>query len=88
MAFVSPQAVCLILERLVACGVLHAASRRPAGFVQAAGPPSFLRQPAAGAPVKVRFYRESLWTCVRSKFAVALLGATRPGLLWCVDGQK
>ena len=54
MSFVSPQAVCLILKRLVACGVLHAASHQPAGFVQAAGPPSFLRQPTAGAPVTVR----------------------------------
>lgn len=54
MSFVSPQAVCLILERLVACGVLRAASHRPAAFVQAAGPPSFLRQPAPGTPMKVR----------------------------------
>ncbi|KAK9854219.1 hypothetical protein WJX84_003271 [Apatococcus fuscideae] len=56
MSYISPQAVCLMLERLVACGVLHAASHQPAGFVQAAGPPSFLRQPSVGTTVKHYFF--------------------------------
>ncbi len=56
MSILSPQAVRLLLDRLVACQVLQAATHQPGRPIQAAGPPSFLRCPTRVTPAKVTMH--------------------------------
>ena len=84
MSMLSPQAVRLVLERLVACQVLQTVLYSPKAPVQAAGPPSFLRCTHDMAPAKVPPFMKTNCTTPGPCLSTTKMCLTRPmlSLLW------